>query len=309
MAGPVVALVLVSHSRLLAQGLADVAGQMAPDVLLVPVGGTEDGRIGTDFDLVSQALEKALGEGRSAVVLTDLGSAALTTDSVLELADADTVARVRVADAPFVEGAVEAAVTAQGGADLAAVHEAAERAGSGFAGAAGSGTGSGTGSDTGSGKGGASGAGAGGAGVGVGAQAGDATGTRTPTAAEGGTTVGERGPDGDEGAGTDASGPGRPGSGAAAGDAGRAGTSTARATAVLRNRLGLHARPAAQVVRTATAFDAVITINGADARSILALVSLNAVGGQEVVVAASGPQARTAVNALIDELENGFGEA
>ena len=78
---------------------------------------------------------------------------------------------------------------------------------------------------------------------------------------------------------------------------------------MLRNRLGLHARPAAQLVRTVSAFDAIVTINGVDARSVLALVGLGTTGGQEVVVAATGPQARHAVNAVVDELENGFGEA
>jgi PTS hybrid protein len=78
---------------------------------------------------------------------------------------------------------------------------------------------------------------------------------------------------------------------------------------VLRNRLGLHARPAAQLVRTVSAFDALVTVNGVDARSVLALVGLGTTGGQQVVVAATGPQARNAVNAVVDELENGFGEA
>ena len=55
------------------------------------------------------------------MVLTDLGSAVLTAESVLDLLDEDVAARVRLADAPFVEGAVAAAVTAHGGADLAAV--------------------------------------------------------------------------------------------------------------------------------------------------------------------------------------------
>src|SRR5919112_1046077 len=109
MAAPVVALVLVSHSSLLSQGLAEVAAQMAPDVTILPAGGTGDGRIGTGFDLIEDELGRALEGGRSAVVLTDLGSAALSAESVLEMAEPDVAARVRVVDAPFVEGAIEAA--------------------------------------------------------------------------------------------------------------------------------------------------------------------------------------------------------
>ncbi|MCC2309031.1 dihydroxyacetone kinase phosphoryl donor subunit DhaM [Cellulomonas chengniuliangii] len=128
-----VALVLVSHSDQLARGAVELAAQMAPNVLLVPAGGDGTGGLGTSFEQVERALDLATAEGRSAVVLTDLGSAVLTTESVLDLADPELAARVRLADAPFVEGAVAAAVTAHGGADLDAVLAAAEHAGSTFA--------------------------------------------------------------------------------------------------------------------------------------------------------------------------------
>jgi PTS hybrid protein len=116
-----VALVLVSHSAQVAAGTAAIAEQMAPDVLLLPAGGTADG-IGTSVDLVLEAVERGLaetGDGGGVVVLTDLGSAVLTTDLVLEMVDEPE--RVAVPTAPFVEGAVSAAVKAQQGGDLAAV--------------------------------------------------------------------------------------------------------------------------------------------------------------------------------------------
>ena len=131
-----VALVLVSHSRDLAAGAVELAGQMAPGVLMLGVGGTPDGQLGTDFIGIQNAFVEAVAGGRSAVVLMDLGSAVLTAESVLDLADDDLVARVRLADAPFVEGAVAAAVTAHGGADLDAVLAAAEGAGRMYDGAA-----------------------------------------------------------------------------------------------------------------------------------------------------------------------------
>jgi PTS hybrid protein len=59
------------------------------------------------------------------VVVPDLGSAVLTVRALLE--DTDD-ARVALADAPFVEGAVAATVTAAAGADLKTVAGAAREA-------------------------------------------------------------------------------------------------------------------------------------------------------------------------------------
>jgi PTS hybrid protein len=122
-----VRLVVVSHSGKIAQGAVELAAQMAPDVLILPAGGTDDGRIGTSLEKVLAALEQAAGGGDGSdgvVVLTDLGSAVMTAESALEFA-ADP-ASVLLADAPLVEGLVAAAVAAQAGADARAVKEAAE---------------------------------------------------------------------------------------------------------------------------------------------------------------------------------------
>ena len=117
-----VRLVVVSHSAKIADGAAELAAQMAPDVLILPAGGTDDGRIGTSLEKVMAALEQAAGDG--VVVLTDLGSAVMTAESAAEFA-ADPGA-VLLADAPLVEGLVAAAVAAQAGAEAAAVKDAAE---------------------------------------------------------------------------------------------------------------------------------------------------------------------------------------
>lgn len=107
---------------------------MAPQVPILAAGGTEGGGIGTSFDRVAAALHEAVAWATNGhvVVLADLGSAVLTVDSVLEFDD-DLAAVCRLADAPLVEGAVAAAVTANGDADLDAVLAAAERAGGTFA--------------------------------------------------------------------------------------------------------------------------------------------------------------------------------
>lgn len=121
-----IGLVLVSHSAKLAEGLAELAGQMAPDVSILPAGGLPEGDLGTDYDAVSNAVDQAQ-TGAGVVILYDLGSAKMTAELVVEmLGDPD---RAAVVDAPFVEGAVAAAVAAQGGADMDAVITAAVSAG------------------------------------------------------------------------------------------------------------------------------------------------------------------------------------
>jgi PTS hybrid protein len=121
----VVGIVLVSHSSEIASGLADLAGQMAgDDVPIEPVGGGPDGGLGTNGDLVREALKRA-DAGAGVVVLGDLGSAILTVRHVLER---NGNGHVRLVDAPFVEGAVAAAVTASAGSTLDEVVRAAEEA-------------------------------------------------------------------------------------------------------------------------------------------------------------------------------------
>jgi PTS hybrid protein len=124
MTGPV-GIVLVSHSAGLAAGLRELLAQIGSDAVpVVAAGGTTDGRIGTSYDLVAEAIDKA-DRGAGVVVLPDLGSSVLTTRTVL---DDQPRPDVTVVDAPFVEGAVAAAVTAAAGGDLHAVISAAQEA-------------------------------------------------------------------------------------------------------------------------------------------------------------------------------------
>ncbi len=127
----VVGLVLVAHSEELVRGLAAMIGQAAPAVAVAGAGGLGGGRLGTNGLEVADALRRVLAAaaGDGVLVLLDLGSASLALDVALD--ELDPVARglVRVTEAPFVEGAILAAVASSGGADLGAVAAAAERAG------------------------------------------------------------------------------------------------------------------------------------------------------------------------------------
>ncbi|MFW0768992.1 dihydroxyacetone kinase phosphoryl donor subunit DhaM [Arthrobacter koreensis] len=120
-----VGLVIVSHSAKLAEGLAELAGQMAPDVAIITAGGTDDGGIGTSLEKVQAGIAQADG-GAGAAILADLGSAVMTAEMALEFLDPGQREKVRLADAPLVEGAVAAAVAAQTDQDLAAVIRDAE---------------------------------------------------------------------------------------------------------------------------------------------------------------------------------------
>lgn len=121
-----VGIVLVSHSAALAEGTAEVAGQIGGgSVIIAAAGGTEDGGIGTSIARVRQALHKA-GASTGVVILPDLGSSVLTVRALL--AEEDFPWPVAVADAPFVEGAVAATVAAAAGGDVQAVLRAAEEA-------------------------------------------------------------------------------------------------------------------------------------------------------------------------------------
>ncbi len=221
-----VGLVFVSHSAKIAEGLVELARQMAPTVALVAAGGTDEGGIGTSFEKVSAAIDEA-DTGDGVVILCDLGSAILTAETAVDFLE--DASGVRIADAPLVEGAVAAAVAAEGGAGLYDVLAAAE------------------------------------------------------TAAGSGPAEQPPGPVGEEAPGvTD--------------------------TATLINREGLHARPAAEFVKLAGSFDAAVTVNGVDAKSLLRIMALGLTEGDEVTVSATGPEAEDAVRALAGLVRSGFGE-
>ena len=126
--GPLVGIVVVSHSAKMAEGIVELAAQMAgPDVRLLGVGGTPEGDIGTDADGIARAIRSA-DAGAGVLVIGDLGSAILATEAALETLDPELQARVRLSGGPIVEGAVIASVQASIGESLDDVLMAAELA-------------------------------------------------------------------------------------------------------------------------------------------------------------------------------------
>jgi len=78
------------------------------------------------------------------------------------------------------------------------------------------------------------------------------------------------------------------------------------------NERGLHARASAKFVKLAAAFDAEVTVTRdgttVDARSIMGLMMLAAGLGSTIEIAAEGPEAKPALDALIELVQGRFDE-
>lgn len=130
-------LVIVSHSRKLAEGVCEVARQMASrEMRIEAVGGIADlsepgapqVALGTDALAIAQAITAALSvEG--VLILVDMGSACFAAEEAVEMLPDQLRPLAHISNAPLVEGAIVAAVEASLGKSLAQVNAAAEEAG------------------------------------------------------------------------------------------------------------------------------------------------------------------------------------
>ncbi len=88
--------------------------------------------------------------------------------------------------------------------------------------------------------------------------------------------------------------------------------STATATANICNTRGLHARASAKFVKLASAYDAEIQVTRdgvtVNALSIMGLLMLGAGNGCSIDLAAEGPDAQAAIDALLDLVDRKFDE-
>ena len=251
-----VSLVLVSHSLALADALVPLVREMANDEVQIAVaaGAGDDGTsFGTDAVAIMQAIE-SVDSPDGVLVLGDMGSALLSTDTALDLLPEDVRTRTRLLSAPFVEGAMAAAIQASMGSSVDDVVREAQNALAQKQRHVG---------DT------------------------DAD-APSPTGTPDVSPLGHDAPEADD----------------------------AHTAAVdLVNPHGLHARPAAQLVRAAGAYDATITIARKDddrapvsATSISSVSTLGARQGDCIQLTAHGPDAAEALEALTALIRNGFGE-
>ncbi|MGZ8599253.1 MAG: phosphoenolpyruvate--protein phosphotransferase [Actinomycetota bacterium] len=243
-----IGIVLVSHSHPIAEGAAELARQMGGEgVRIEAAGGLDepDHPTGTDALLVQRAIERAWSDD-GVLVLMDLGSAVLSAEMAVDLLPEELRDRVLLTEAPFVEGAVAAAVMARIGATL---EEVAAEARAGLSAKASH--------------------------LGAAAPA-----VMAPAPAPGGDAA-----------------------------------DAVSAELVVDTAHGLHARPAAQLVRTAATFDADVRVANVtadrgpvSARSLNAVATLAVARGDRIRVSATGPAALQAVDALRALAERHFDE-
>lgn len=120
-----VGIVIVSHSRKLAEGVVDIAKMMsAEDAPIAAAGGLEDGGLGTSFDKIYAAVDSVYSEDGVAILM-DMGSAVMTAEMVIEAMEDK---RIMLLDGPLAEGAVVAAVEAKLGSSLEKIAERVEEA-------------------------------------------------------------------------------------------------------------------------------------------------------------------------------------
>ena len=121
-----VGLVIVSHSAQLANGVAELAGQMTQGATpIAAAGGGVDNILGTSAEKIQAAIQAVDGPD-GVLVLLDLGSAILSAEMALELLNSEQQ-HVMLSFAPLVEGAIAAAIEASLGHTLVEVKQAAEK--------------------------------------------------------------------------------------------------------------------------------------------------------------------------------------
>ncbi|EHB59409.1 dihydroxyacetone kinase, phosphotransfer subunit [Mycolicibacterium rhodesiae JS60] len=115
----VIGVVVVSHSRALAQAAVGLAAEMTQGAgpVMAVAAGLDETTFGTDATAVAAAIESA-DSPDGVLVLMDLGSAVMSAELATELLDSDIAGRVTLCSAPLVEGLVAAVVTAAAGAPM-----------------------------------------------------------------------------------------------------------------------------------------------------------------------------------------------
>lgn len=81
----------------------------------------------------------------------------------------------------------------------------------------------------------------------------------------------------------------------------------AEAIVKIKNKIGLHARPAAQLVSQASKFKSDMKIKKGEKetnlKSIMGVLSLGVNGGEEVIITASGKDENEAINTIVELIE------
>jgi dihydroxyacetone kinase phosphotransfer subunit len=123
-----IGIVLVSHSQKLVEGLQEIVGQLGGGKVPVAIaGGGAQGELGTSVEKIRDAIHSVSGPD-GVLILVDLGSAVLSSETAIELLEAPLPGIVHLSSAPLVEGAIVAVIQAGLGNSLAEILEAVEEA-------------------------------------------------------------------------------------------------------------------------------------------------------------------------------------
>jgi phosphoenolpyruvate---glycerone phosphotransferase subunit DhaM len=121
-----VSIVIVSHSRSVAEGTREMVRQMVGDeVKVIACGGDPAGGLGTNVADILQALNDAYSP-KGIAVCVDLGGAETNSEMAIEMMSDEQQQNIVICDAAIVEGAIMAATEASSGASLEEVRAAAE---------------------------------------------------------------------------------------------------------------------------------------------------------------------------------------
>ncbi|MDR1019955.1 MAG: PTS mannose transporter subunit IID [Synergistaceae bacterium] len=126
-----VGILIVSHSEDAARGIAQIARGMSAaigDAPIAGVGGNDEGGLGVSVAKIMEALADMLPKCDGILILPDLGSSVLSSRGAVGMLSDEDAAKIVIADAPVLEGAMLAAVEASTGADLPAVAQIAKEA-------------------------------------------------------------------------------------------------------------------------------------------------------------------------------------
>lgn len=121
-----VSIVIVSHSKKIADGIIDLGNEMVNEkVKVVSAAGLDDDKLGTDANKVLVKIKEVYSKD-GVIIIADIGSSIMSTELAIDMLDEGLKENVVLADAPIVEGSIVAIVEASVGSSLARVKEACE---------------------------------------------------------------------------------------------------------------------------------------------------------------------------------------
>lgn len=125
-----VGIVIVSHSKELAESLCEMALQVGRSVVpIATAGGVDDAKdpIGTDAVKIVHAIEEVYSPD-GVLVFMDMGSAVLSAETALDFLDVEKKKKIRLSGAPLVEGVISAVVQSASGLGIEEIMDEADKA-------------------------------------------------------------------------------------------------------------------------------------------------------------------------------------